>query len=178
MGILQVVRCPRIARLRLADRIWRVHNILIQFDSNDIVSDWVIISDNDLDKHIDLLDERADFPLNLPRALQVDPICHESWQPSSTLSLREGFIEYTTPDSSLTTERRNIDKLASGNLTDTKVELYAKLHFSVPVETRYVMKKQKAYKTRRLEVILNPADYLLLRRYLRQTTHTSQSAGN
>ena len=173
------------------DRVWKVHNILIQFDSNDIVSDWAIIGDNELDKRLDLLDEHRNFPLNLPRALQVDPMWHPTSQPHSTLSLKEESIEYTTLDSSLMAARRDIYKLTSGTfisktgdpakfVADTKVELYAKLHFSVPAESRYVTKKQKAkvYKTRMLAVILIPPDYLLLRRYFRQTTHNSQSTDN
>ncbi|HEV2299368.1 MAG TPA: hypothetical protein VGR72_12725 [Candidatus Acidoferrales bacterium] len=169
------------------DRVWKVHNILIQFDSNDVVSDWAIIGDNNLDQRLDLLDEPSNFTLELPRALPVNPISHAASQLYSTLFLKEDSIKYTTLDSTLAAPRKNIDKLTSGTLisgtgdpakfvADTNVELYAKLHFSVPAESRYVTKKQKAkvYKTRILEVILDPADYLLLRRYFRQTIHDSQ----
>lgn len=94
--------------------------------------------------------------------------------------MKEESIEYATPNSTLAASRESIDKLTSGTLNstsvaDTEVELYAKLHFSVPAENRYVTKKQKAkgYKTRTLEIILDPPDYLLLRRYFRQTKHDS-----
>ena len=176
------------------DRLWNVHNILIQFDSRDIVSDWAIVGNNELDKRLDLLDEHRDFPLNLPRALEVEPVWHptaHSSPPVSQLSLTEESIECTTLDSSVTAARRNIDKLSSGTLisdtgnqakfiADTKIELYADLHFSIAVEGRYVTKKQKTktYKTRILAVRLDPRDFLLLRRYFRQTTHNSQPTGN
>ena len=161
------------------DRVWNVHNILIQFDANDIVRDWAIMGNKELDKRLDLLDERSNFTLNLPRALQVEAIGHLASQPQSTLSLKEESIEYTTPNSTLAASRESIDKLTSGTLKSTSVadtvELYSELHFSVPAENRYVTKKQKAkvYKTRTLDIILDPPDYLLLRRYFRQTKHDS-----
>lgn len=165
------------------DRVWNVHNILIRFDANDIVSDWAIIGNNELDRRLDLLDEHDDFPLNLPQDLQVLP---RRSRTLAQLSLKDESIEYTGLCSSLTTARRNIDKLTSSAsvsetgergvfVADTTVELHAKLHFSVPAESRCVTKKQKTkvHKTRTLEIILDPPDYLLLRRYFRQTKHDS-----
>jgi hypothetical protein len=174
------------------DRVWNVHNILIQFDSNDLVSDWAIVGNNELDRRLDLLAEHHDSPLNLPQELQVNSVWHQASPTSlssptiAQLSLKEESIEYTGLCSFLTMERKNIDKLTSGSsvsgtadaakfVQDTTVELHAKLHFSVPAESRCVTKKQKAkvYKTRILEVTLNPGNYLLLRSYFRQATHNS-----
>ena len=170
-----------------SDRVWKVHNILIEFDSNDMVSDWAILGDNALDERLDLLDQRNDVPLHLPRVLQAD----RAWQPAQDsthghLSLNEESLEYSALSSSLTAARRNFDKLTSGTfisqtgdpakfVADTKVELYAKIHFSVPAASRYVTNKRetKVRRTRTLTVILNPADYLQLRRYFRQTAHSS-----
>jgi len=166
------------------DRVWNVRNVLIQFDSNDTVSDWAIVGDSELDKRLDLLDEHTDSLLNLPRASQAETLHANAL---NCLVLKEDSIEYTCLDSSLTAARTNIDKLTSASvisrngdpaklISDTKIELHARLHFSVPVEFRYLTKKKKAkvFKTRSLDVMLDPPDYLQLRRYFWRTTHSSQ----
>ena len=160
------------------DRVWATHNILIQFDPQDLVREWVIIDGKNLDSHLDVLNGQNAPALSIPVLLPAKrPFEYLSGQ----LDLKSDAIEYSdATDLHLATPRANIEKLASSDLvdrrsgdsyytSDTRLEFQAQLHFRAPIEVHYLQKnKSRTYRTKVLHIVVEPRDYLVLRRYLLQ----------
>jgi len=163
------------------DRQWRVHNVLIQFDSKDLVREWEMVGSKDLDSRLDSLDGHNANLVPVPARLSARLLYART---SGLLALQNDSLEYHFEDrgsTDLITPRSNIEKVTSHDMvdsssgssvwtSDTQVELHATLHFRVPVEVHNSYKnKNRTSKAKRLDIMLNPRDYLALRRYFRQT---------
>jgi hypothetical protein len=165
------------------DRVWATHNILIQFDPQDLVREWVIIDSKTLDSHLDELNRQNAPALSIPISL---PARRRFEQVSGQLALKSDSIEYSSTGLDLTTARANVEKLTSADLvdsksgtsaftSDTRLDFQAQLYFRTPVEVHYVQQnKSKTYQTKVMHIVIEPRHYLVLRRYFLLTTPESR----
>lgn len=165
------------------DRVWATHNVLIQFDPQDLVREWVIVDGKNLDSHLDALKGLSATALSIPISL---PARRQFEQVSGQLLLKSDSIEYSDATGlDLATPRANIEKLTSADVdesktgdsvwtSDTRLEFQARLHFRAPVEVHYVRKeKHQTFRTKVVHIVIEPRDYLVLRRYFLQGTSPS-----
>ena len=165
------------------DRVWGTHNILIQFDQQDLVRQWEIVDGKSLDSQLDALNGQNATAVSIPVSLPA----RRSEQVPGQLTLKSDSIEYSAGGLDLTTPRANVEKLTSHDLVDskssgsaftadTRLEFQAQLHFRAPVEVHSVQKnKSKTHRIKEMHTFIEPRDYLVLRRYFLQTTSGSQS---
>ena len=164
------------------DRVWATRNVLVQFDPQDLVREWAIVDDKDLDSHLDALNgpcaPALSIPISLPARLRFEQV-------SGQLLLKSDSIEYSATGLDLTTARGNVEKLTSADVvnsksggsvftSDTRLEFQARFHFRAPVEVHYVRKeKNRTFRTKVMHIVIEPRDYLVLRRYFLQGTSGS-----
>lgn len=165
------------------DRVWATRNVLVQFDPQDLVREWAIVDDKDLDSHLDALNgpcaPALSIPISLPARLRFEQV-------SGQLLLKSDSIEYSATGLDLTTARGNVEKLTSADVvnsksggsvftSDTRLEFQARFHFRAPVEVHYVRKeKNRTFRTKVMHIVIEPRDYLVLRRYFLQGTSGSR----
>jgi hypothetical protein len=173
------------------ERVWRAHNLLIQFDQNGIVKTWVVAGDKELAQQLEAFDIGAtDSPLDLSSPLHATvktPYSPDRNQPevldivlsADSFECSHYFSARTGPHlSTLKTPRNNIRGIAptpgafyygpfSGVVPFTEPNhLVATLYFSKPAVVHYGEKGHFAIK--KLEVAIDPPTFLLFRQYIRQ----------
>jgi hypothetical protein len=176
------------------DRIWRAHNLLVQFDPNGIVKNWAIVDDGKLGPQLDVFDyvdseTMLDFSSPVRAEVQI-PYYRDMM---ADIVLSADFIEYSITTRSspyvsrLKTARTNILRISptpgaayngpvSGMVPFAKPNLIvATVYFAEPAVVHYGEKGHSAKK--KLKLGLDPATFLLLRRYISQTKHDAVSTG-
>ena len=165
------------------DRVWATRNVLIQFDSQDLVREWVIIDGKNLDSHLDAINGLNATTPSIPISLPAKRPFEEG---SGQLLLESDSVEYSATGANLITPRANVEKLTSTDVVagkgggsvftaDTQLEFQAQLHFRTPVEVHYVRKgKKRVFRTKVMHIVIEPRDYLVLRRYFLQGTSASR----
>lgn len=165
------------------DRVWTTHNVLIQFDPQDRVGEWMTVDGKDLDSHLDALNRLSATALSIPISLPARP---RFAQASGQLILKSDSIEYRATGLDLTTPPANVEKLTSTDVvdskgggsvftSDTRLEFQAQLHFHTPVEVQYIQKERKrTSRIKEMHIVIEPRDYLVLRRYFLQATSGSR----
>lgn len=167
------------------ERIWRAHNLLIQFDQNAIVKTWVLADDKNLVQQLDLFDPVAtDSPLDLSSPLRAN-VQVPRYEARAQIVLSSDSFEYfewvTTPRalyaSTIKTPRTNILRIVpapgafytgplSGMVPFAEPNLLAaRVYFARPAVRHYGEKGHFASK--KLELVMDPPAFLLLRRYIR-----------
>lgn len=178
------------------ERVWRAHNLLIQFDQNGVVKSWVIAGDKELARQLDVYDPAAtDCLLDLSSPLHakakspvdVQDCCNKEPPPTADFVLTADSFQYNLyfarrsgPHlSTLETPRTNIRRMAvtpeafytgpfSGEVPYAEPNhLVATLYFSKPAVNHYGERGHFARK--KLELAIDPPTFLLLRHYIRQT---------
>lgn len=164
------------------DRVWGTHNVLVQFDSQDLVREWAMVGGKDLDSHLDAMIRPSAPALSIPVSLPARRLFGDM---SGQLQLKNDSIEYSATGVGFATPRANIEKVISVDLvdnqgggsvltSDTRLEFEAQLRFRSPVEFHYVRKeKARIYRTKVMRLVIEPRDYLVLRRYFLQGTPPS-----
>ena len=169
------------------ERIWRGHNLLIQFDQNGIVKTWVIADDKKLAQQLDPFDPVPTDP-RLDLSLRADARVPDYPEAAVGLVLSSDSFECSIlrtsgpmPDArtyvtTLKTPRTNILRIipapeafyqgpnggvpfALPNLLKTKI------YFARPAQGHYGEKGHFA--TKKLVLAMDPPTFLLLRRYIR-----------
>jgi hypothetical protein len=174
------------------ERIWRAHNLLIQFDQNGIVKNWGVTDDKKLAQQLDLFDPvAADAPLDLSIPLRAEARVPYP-EADAGLVLSSDSFEYSilrtfgpmaharSNATTLTTPRTNVLKIvpAPGAFYNGPLSgmvpflvpnlLVAKVYFARPAEGHYG--KKGHFATKKLELAMDPPTFLLLRRYIRQAS--------
>ena len=173
------------------ERVWRAHNLLIQFDQNGIVKTWLVAGDKELAQQLDAFDTvTTDSPLDLSSPLHATVKTPYSPDPNrpevvdivlsaDSFECNHYFPARTGPHlSTLKTPRNNIRGIAStpgafyygpfsGEVPFTEPNhLVATLYFSTPAVVHYGQKGHFAIK--KLLVAMDPPTFLLFRRYIGQ----------
>jgi hypothetical protein len=98
------------------ERIWRAHNLLVQFDQNGIVKAWTEVDDKELSRQLDLLDPVEGPPLDLSSPVQANVRVLHNDEVQAGLVLSSDFFEenrvtQTGQHFSLRTPRTNVLKV-------------------------------------------------------------------
>lgn len=176
------------------ERVWRAHNLLIQFDQNSVVKSWVVAGDKELARQLDVFDPAAtDSPLDLStplhakakRPVEVQDCCNNEPPPTADLVLTAESFECNLHFAgrsgphlwTLRTARSNVLKIAPtpgafyyGPLSGMvpygeSNHLATTLYFSKPAGGD----EKGRFAKKKLELALDPPTFLLLRHYIRQT---------
>jgi len=174
-------------------RIWREHNLLIQFDPNGVVKTWVVVGDKNLDHQLDVLDPAAaDPPLDLSAPLRLNARIPQV-EIQESLVLSSDSIEKTTFLTRLNsrlvkTPRTNVLRIAPTPGALDIGEIFDRTSRAAPnllVVTVYLAKpatvidekNHSVGKRKKLVLGLDPPTFLLLRRYIGQTQRGAASIG-
>jgi hypothetical protein len=154
----------------LGGRDWGPQNILITFDQNDPVQGWKVLKDKDLFRELDQLESTHTTPLDLssPVRLKVElPYDGQDSRPAADLVLTAPSLEYEGLQHGFQLERGSLAKITSApedTFTDPTIHheldpahIWVTLHFT---------KRTRLGKS--LTCGLDPAGFLVLRRYLRE----------
>jgi hypothetical protein len=167
------------------ERIWRAHNLLIQFDQIGIVKTWAVADDKKLAQQLDLFAPVAtDSPLDLSSPLRAEARVPYP-EAAAGLVLSSDSFECSMLRTSgpmrgdartLRTPRNNILRIvpAPGAFYDGPSGvvpfaepnlLVTKVYFARPIVSHYG--KKGHFATKKLELAMDPPTFLLLRRYIR-----------
>jgi hypothetical protein len=173
-------------------RYWGTHNVLIQFDQDGIVRNWVVVDDRNLGQQLDLFDPgAADSPLDLSARIRTKAQWLGSGsegaelKPADIVLSAESFeydiYDFRTASSyKLETPRANILKIAPTPGAFDVGPFFERTHFTRPtvlVATIYFVKPavckhdkdKRDHFCKRLALALDPPTFSLLRHYIEQT---------
>ncbi len=158
-------------------RVWVTQNILIAFDSQNLVQGWKVLKDKELFPELDRLEPTPAAALDLTSPVQLNvelPFEYGSARPLATLVLSSASFQYETESRKVETPRGNLQKISSApedTPSDPSVKLgpdaahiWIRLHFA---------KRTKAGKS--LLFGVEPPGLLLLRRYMREAKNPAAS---
>lgn len=168
-----IVALPPIAGGGGGKRVWGSHNVLIRFDQNGIVTNWVVVDDKKLFPQLDLLDSATvSLPLDLSSPARRNVLLpggvndNQKSNPSAELVLSAELLECNQ----LKILRAKIAKMAPAPEDTPGADaryVWLTIHF---------LPKHRFQDSFILGV--DPPTLLLLRRYIKQTKSASRPKGN
>jgi len=154
----------------LGGRDWGPQNIVITFDQNGLVRGWKVLKDKYLFRELDQLESRYPAPLDLssPVRLTVElPYSGQDSHPAADLVLSAASFEYEGLQQEFQIDRGNLAKITSApedTFSDPTIHrqpdpahIWLTVHFT---------KRTQLGKS--LTCGLDPAGFMVLRRYLRE----------
>ena len=165
-----VVGAPPLAGGAEGKRVWGSHNLLIRFDEQGVVKNWIEVGDKDLYERLDFLAlGRPLLDLSSPARAKV----YMSLAAAEVILSADSFeytAEATDECGKIKTPRANIAKVASGPSRDHSIGILVTIYFAEPVCTsRKAPGSDKTVSHKSLELRVEPSTLLLLRRYFKQT---------
>lgn len=166
------------------ERIWRAHNLLVQFDGNGIVKAWAEVDDKELSRQLDLLDPVEGPPLDLSSPVQANVRVLHNDEVQAGLVLSSDFFEenrvtQTGQNLSLKTPRTNVLRIRPTPEAPYYGPVSSYTPYARPdllLVTVYLAKSGEVHygeKSRgvgkKLVMAMDPPTFLLVRRYIGQT---------
>lgn len=161
-------------------RVWGEHNVLVALDDKGVVKSWVIVSDKKLSSRLDHLDAKYNKPINLPAQaighmgtyqvdliLSADKLEYKNVRASDSRVWSAPQLVSSAFGQSGQILRRNIRSITAERSSS---ENPACIQIRINLRERAILTNGSKYRGKNLWLAVDPRTFLLLRRYLSQTS--------